>query len=181
MNEERLIEIEAHYQRATTMAAYLAGKRIHVTHVDDPEWDWWIGWGKEDSCQIEGQANHWRWLALLILGLADQKDVPYSESKPTPEIVPDLCQALREAWEEITQYRKVLADNELFLATLVEPRDPCWAEIKRVKELTVRLGSAVDEVLLSNAGGIVLREDVQELNSVALTTEEWRSLGEDRR
>ena len=66
--------------------------------------------------------------------------------------VPDLCEALREA----------------------------WAEIARVKELAVRLGDAVDRVLLS-FDPWQQKHDLKLLGNVALTTEEWRSLGEDRR
>ena len=35
---------------------YLKGsKRTHVSFVDDlPGWDWFVGWGKDESCQFEG-------------------------------------------------------------------------------------------------------------------------------
>lgn len=60
-----------------------AAKRVHV---DKSDWmsGWWVGYGKDDSCQIEGTANHWNWLALIILGLADPNDAPYDEDKPLP-------------------------------------------------------------------------------------------------
>ena len=58
-------------------------KRIHVErarHMDN----WFVGFGKDESCQIEGTANHWYWLAYALLGLVDEKDSPYSEDKPLP-------------------------------------------------------------------------------------------------
>ena len=58
-------------------------KRSHVErerHMDN----WFVGFGKDESCQIEGTANHWYWLAYALLGLVDEKDSPYSEDKPLP-------------------------------------------------------------------------------------------------
>ncbi|MDV2987054.1 UNVERIFIED_CONTAM: hypothetical protein Q9R58_22350 [Methylobacteriaceae bacterium AG10] len=60
-----------------------AAKRVRVKKSD---WlaGWYVGHGKDESCQIEGTANHWNWLALIILGLADPNDAPYDEDKPLP-------------------------------------------------------------------------------------------------
>lgn len=60
-----------------------AAKRVHVDKSEHLP-DWFIGYGKDEFCQIEGTANHWNWLALIILGLADPNDAPYDEDKPLP-------------------------------------------------------------------------------------------------
>jgi hypothetical protein len=61
-----------------------AAKRVHVVGPHSDDWDWWVGHGKDESCQIEGTPCHWFWLAYLLIGLADHKDRPYSEDKPLP-------------------------------------------------------------------------------------------------
>ena len=96
MSEEELKAIEAAYLKAMAEMPrnVAAAKRVHVSHSEWLE-DWWVGWGKDDSCQIEGTQNHWRWLALILLGLADPKDRPYDEDKQTPEIVPALIAEVR--------------------------------------------------------------------------------------
>ena len=68
-----------------------AAKRIHVVRLT-PNDDWFVGYGKSQECQIEGTANHWHWLALIILGLVDQNQRPYSEDKPLPVSLPALRQ-----------------------------------------------------------------------------------------
>ena len=70
-----------------------AAKRVHVEASDGLS-DWWVGYGKDHSCQIEGTANHWNWLALIILGLADPADAPYDEDKPLPIDPADLRAAV---------------------------------------------------------------------------------------
>lgn len=42
------------------------GKRTNIGHS---EWidDWWIGWGKDESCQFEGPWKHMAILAAKIL------------------------------------------------------------------------------------------------------------------
>jgi len=69
-----------------------AAKRVHLQRTDY-DW-WWTGYGKDESCQIEGTANHWRWLAMIILGLVDPIEHPYSEDKETPEVVLNLLDEL---------------------------------------------------------------------------------------
>ena len=61
----------------------MAAKRIHVGRCDAFD-DWFVGWGKSEDCHIEGTANHWFWLAYLILGLVKESDRPYNEDKPLP-------------------------------------------------------------------------------------------------
>ncbi len=40
-----------------------------------------------------------------------------------PGHIDDLCQALREAWAEIELFKRVLADNEVFLEAICAARD----------------------------------------------------------
>jgi len=77
-----------------------ASKRVNIGGAEAFIDNWIVGWGKDDGCQIEGTPNHWRWLAMILLGLADANDAPYTEDKPTPEIIPALVaevEALRAA------------------------------------------------------------------------------------
>lgn len=62
---------------------FRAGKRVHVIPAHSLP-GWWVGHGKSEDCQIEGSANHWFWLAYLMLGLVEQSDVPYTDEKPLP-------------------------------------------------------------------------------------------------
>lgn len=61
----------------------MAAKRIHVGRCDAFD-DWFVGWGKSEDCHAEGTANHWFWLAYLLLGLVKESDRPYNEDKPLP-------------------------------------------------------------------------------------------------
>lgn len=90
-----------------------AAKRVHVEASDGLS-DWWVGYGKDHSCQIEGTANHWNWLALIILGLADQDEAPYDEDKPLPVDPADV----RAALSALPAARKAL------LAVRAACRDP---------------------------------------------------------
>ena len=92
-----LAVIQARYEAAKTMPPGItAAKRVHIQKSDHID-NWWVGFGKDEICQIEGTPNHWRWAAMLILGLADRKDAPYTEDKPTPEVVPALLEQLAQA------------------------------------------------------------------------------------
>ena len=91
LSAEELAELKAGFGLAAAlMPEYIgAAKRINVAKSD---WmsGWWVGYGKDDSCQIEGTPNHWRWLAHLLLGLAANRDAPYSEDKPLDEPIARL-------------------------------------------------------------------------------------------
>ena len=108
LTTENVGQIAERYEAARVMPHYItAAKRVHIGKSDWME-DWWVGWGKDDSCQIEGTPNHWRWLAMLILGLGEPNEAPYSEDKPTPEIVPQLLATIkadRETIRELTEQR----------------------------------------------------------------------------
>lgn len=42
------------------------GKRTNIGHSEGID-DWWIGWGKDESCQFEGPWDHLAILAAKIL------------------------------------------------------------------------------------------------------------------
>lgn len=91
-----------------------AAKRVHVAKSD---WmsGWYVGYGKDESCQIEGTANHWNWLALIILGLADPKDAPYDEDKPLPVTPAEIrlaLEAMPAAREALKAVRANLRDPD---------------------------------------------------------------------
>ena len=108
LTAENVGQIAERYEAARVMPHYItAAKRVHIGKSDWME-DWWVGWGKDDSCQIEGTPNHWRWLAMLILGLGEPNEAPYSEDKPTPEIVPQLLAAIEADRETIRELKAAL-------------------------------------------------------------------------
>jgi hypothetical protein len=44
------------------------GKRANIGHNGHtPGWNWWVGWGKDQSCQFEGPWEHMAILAAKIL------------------------------------------------------------------------------------------------------------------
>ena len=95
MTPDRLLDIEAAYNAAKTMRDVTAAKRVHVSNHGDCCHDWWVAYGKDESCFPEGTANHWRWFAMILLGLASRADAPYSDDKPTPEVVPEMIKEIR--------------------------------------------------------------------------------------
>ena len=92
MTDAELAKIRADYEAARTMREVSAAKRINFEdygeglHGDR----WFVAKGKSTDCFGEGTANHWRWAAMILLGLASPDDAPHAEDKPTPEIVPML-------------------------------------------------------------------------------------------
>lgn len=106
-----LAVIQARYEAAKTMPPGItAAKRVHIQKSDHID-NWWVGFGKDEICQIEGTPNHWRWAAMLILGLADRKDAPYTEDKPTPEVVPALLEQLAQAAKREATVRELEQSN----------------------------------------------------------------------
>jgi hypothetical protein len=56
------------------MSTDTAVKPVHLrggkrTNIGPSEWldDWWVGWGKDESCQFEGPWEHMAILAAKIL------------------------------------------------------------------------------------------------------------------
>ena len=103
-----------------------AAKRIHVVKSDVLE-NWWVGFGKDESCQIEGTQNHWRWLALIILGLVDAKDAPYTKDI---ELDPDPLLALLDRLAD-AEVRATAA--EVFERELQEQRDALEERLLRAQ------------------------------------------------
>jgi hypothetical protein len=78
------------------------GKRTnigHAAHDDGPgsnwqEWNWWVGWGKDTSCQFEGPWHHMAILAAQILSHPNTQ-------KTTPNLYrPELAEALTPEQKE---------------------------------------------------------------------------------
>jgi hypothetical protein len=159
-----LAELERRYQAALAMPESIrAAKRVHV---QKSEWldDWWVGYGKDDSCQIEGTPNHWRWLAMIILGLVDEKDSPYSEDKPTPEILPALIAAARERdtlAEQLQQATEDSAGHELSSDAINEARQ--YLKLHMGIEMAFFddcIHNAVAMYLQAKADGEAMREEL---------------------
>ncbi len=51
------------------------GKRANIRPSDDTEWDWWVGYGKDESCQFEGPWLHLAILAAKILSHPNTRTV----------------------------------------------------------------------------------------------------------
>lgn len=45
----------------------MGGKRAHIVPTDDKGWDWFVGYGKDESCQFEGPWLHMAIIAAKIL------------------------------------------------------------------------------------------------------------------
>ena len=68
------------------------GKRANIGHS---EWldDWWVGWGKDSSCQFEGPWLHMAILAAKIL-----------RHPNTAKVAPNLHTVLRLTEEQENSY-----------------------------------------------------------------------------
>lgn len=135
------------------MPEYLsAAKRVNLRKS---AWlsSWWVGHGKDESCQIEGPPNHWFWLAYILLGLVDQKDAPYSDDAPLP-FSPAY---LRAALAELTTSRARDAEVAELVAKWREDADSAEQEA----ELT-DTGSASYTAMLDERAA-VLRECATDL------------------
>ena len=129
MTDARLAEIRAAYESARAMREFRASKRINF---EDYKSDWWVAKGKSSDCFAEGITNHWRWAAMIILGLANPDDAPYTEEKPTPEIVPELI-------AEIDRLRAEVETARQLHSVAAESADRLLKENKRLSKDTERL------------------------------------------
>jgi hypothetical protein len=111
LTAEELDALKAGYGLAGAVMDYniTAAKRVHVS-ADEYMTGWWAGYGKDESCQIEGTQNHWRWLALLLLGLANPQDAPYADDKATPEPIARMFATIEALEAENKRLRDVLSD-----------------------------------------------------------------------
>jgi hypothetical protein len=56
--------------------AMTGGKRTNIGHNEPgDDWDWWVGWGKDESCQFEGPWEHMAILAAKILRHPNTRNV----------------------------------------------------------------------------------------------------------
>lgn len=69
------------------------GKRCNM---ETSNWldDWWVGYGKDDGCQIEGPWHHWANLAAQILSHPNTEKV-------APELYrPELTNSVEDLYSE---------------------------------------------------------------------------------
>ena len=64
------------------------GKRANIGHS---EWldDWWVGWGKDESCQFEGPWLHMAILAAKILRHPNTAKVAPNLHQPDIKLTPE--------------------------------------------------------------------------------------------
>lgn len=53
--------------REIDLVTMRGGKRANIGPTDNQPWNWWVGWGKDESCQFEGPWEHMAILAAKIL------------------------------------------------------------------------------------------------------------------
>lgn len=147
MTDGELARIRDAYEAARTMRDIYAAKRIHVENNGTPGWDWWVGYGKDDGCQIEGTANHWRWLAMLVLGLADPADSPYTEDKPTPEVVPALLAEVDRLRARVAELEPDAARWEWYAVLIGTPGEAALQRYIRLHDdaETMHIRAAIDK------------------------------------
>lgn len=64
------------------------GKRANIGHSDWLD-DWWVGWGKDESCQFEGPWLHMAILAAKILRHPNTQKVAPNLFQPDIPITPE--------------------------------------------------------------------------------------------
>jgi len=66
------------------------GKRANIGNSQNIEdWDWWVGWGKDKSCQFEGPWAHMAILAAKILRHPNTKAVCPNLYQPDIQLTPE--------------------------------------------------------------------------------------------
>lgn len=74
--------------------AMTGGKRTNIGHAGndyDPhkDWDWWVGWGKDESCQFEGPWKSMAILAAKILRHPNTRKVAENLYQPDIKLTPE--------------------------------------------------------------------------------------------
>ena len=95
VTDEELATILARVQsRRERFPTQLRGSKR--TNLATSEWldNWWVGYGKDESCSLEGTPVHMRWLALAILGLVENG--PYSSDDDAPTLIEEIITELQE-------------------------------------------------------------------------------------
>lgn len=63
-------------ERGLENVCLMSGKRAHIVPADESgDWDWWVGFGKDESCQYEGPWLHHAIMAAKILSHPNTKAV----------------------------------------------------------------------------------------------------------
>ena len=70
-------------------ATMRGGKRANIGNSDTEDWDWWVGWGKNQSCQFEGPWSHMAILAAKILAHPNTKAVCPNLYRPDSSLTPE--------------------------------------------------------------------------------------------
>ena len=86
-----------------------AAKRTNIYRSEDLD-NWWMGHGKDESCFIEGTANHWFWLAFTLIGLTKADECPYSEDAPLPYSKDYVCDAVKNAAAKDAEIERLKAE-----------------------------------------------------------------------
>lgn len=122
MTTEELAKIRADYEAAREMREFSAAKRINFEDYGEglTADRWFVVKGKDTSCFGEGTPNHWRWAAMILLGLASPDDAPHAEEKPTPEIVPMLLDEIERLRADAAR-RFVLIHRDGYDSVFVVP------------------------------------------------------------
>lgn len=77
-------------ERGLVSVELRGGKRANIGKSDAIEdWDWWVGWGKDESCQFEGPWAHMAILAAKILRHPNTKAVAPNLYQPDIPITPE--------------------------------------------------------------------------------------------
>lgn len=119
---------------------FSAAKRVHVRKSAFLD-DWWVGYGKNEACQIEGTPNHWFWLAYLMLGIVEESDSPYSGDKPLPFSPAYVRQCIADAPLLLRQRDMLLeAANGVLVASRLHGPDSMNAAFAR-KELRATIAA----------------------------------------
>lgn len=67
----------------------MGGKRAHLTPSHSEDWDWWVGYGKDESCQFEGPWLHMAIIAAKILRHPNTQKVAPNLYQPDIPITPE--------------------------------------------------------------------------------------------
>ena len=145
MTTEELAKIRADYEAAREMREFSAAKRINFEDYGEglTADRWFVVKGKDTSCFGEGTPNHWRWAAMILLGLASPDDAPHAEEKPTPEIVPMLLDEIERLRADAARLDWLCGGGMLQYAGYMtckgngqSPREVIDAAASEVKEAT---------------------------------------------
>jgi hypothetical protein len=76
-------------ERGLVEVSMRGGKRANITNSDTEDWDWWVGYGKDESCQFEGPWAHMAVLAARILAHPNTEKVAPNLYRPNHGLTKD--------------------------------------------------------------------------------------------